>query len=614
MKVRPRLNLLEIWRGVAATSYQDGKWIWGGRYQSNSVSDAQQLLCLMFPATEIAAFALADPDRTEDSALEALAVFGGALEIPTLLVRVLNDYLDRYTRSDGSADFSGGSQFLPRDPAIPPTEQQYSLDVVESFATSLTLMLATLSFTRNFGRMATRPDLKADLQNLETRASRRLTAAMIGLLRSFTVNTFDVSSGFGKLLMRSINQAGHPERRVIHDLREELRAVITSLGDEITIGSGQGKGKDLESSSRLFECGWSWGIITGTEPINLADVGQQPAGYAADAPYLYFTMVALDAIADLFTDRTRRAGLLDEEQQRLARALQIRWDLTQEYWAVLADFGSATWPLEDIPWRATDNVESDYLSLLVAGVAMRNLIERRADDQDLSRLGKVLVELASRGRITRRPLQSDQALPSLHEPGFELVLEQATPVPGPELRWPVQDYAAVLLKRTVRVASMLKDTQLQAEMIQLIDALWGHLVNRRIQTGSAKNLWDHPGRVFPSLGAYSEPSWQMTIRVVESLVVAANLVSSDPLRSDQLHETTQAMLSEAEHLLDQELLGGADESGPAIRRTIQAISAKMERAKSILTKRPASSFALATDVLLELDRLAAAREDSTWAR
>ncbi len=56
-------------------------------------------------------------------------------------------------------------------------------------------------------------------------------------------------------------------------------------------------------------------------------------------PYLYFTVVALDGIQDLFSERTRILGLLDEEQQRLARALQLRLDLTRQFWAKIATFG-----------------------------------------------------------------------------------------------------------------------------------------------------------------------------------------------------------------------------------------------------------------------------------
>ena len=78
----------------------------------------------------------------------------------------------------------------------------------------------------------------------------------------------------------------------------------------------------------------------GTSLMAMAlDGALQREGHALDAPYLYFTVVALDGIADLFSARTRLLGLLDEEQQRLARALQIRWELTQAYWAAIASFG-----------------------------------------------------------------------------------------------------------------------------------------------------------------------------------------------------------------------------------------------------------------------------------
>ncbi|GIH07286.1 hypothetical protein Rhe02_53530 [Rhizocola hellebori] len=600
---------------MATTSYNDNKWTWGGRFESNSVSDAQQLLCLMFPATEISSFGLGNPDRTEEATLEALANLGGAQKIPLLIVQVLHEYLDRYTADDGTPLFSGGSHFLSRDPDSPPTQAQLELDVVESFAASVTLMLATISFARSLQRSVKREEHLSSLRQLEERAGRRLTAAMVGLLRSFTINTFEETSRMGQALLRSVNQAGLPERRVVHDLRHELRDVIAGLRDEIQIGSGQSKGGDLDSPNLLFECGWSWGVIRDAERVPFFDLSQQRDGVASDEPYLYFTMVALDAIADLFTERTRRASLLDEDQQRLARALQIRWDLTQEYWAVLADFGPAQWPLEDIPWRATDEIESDYLSVLVAGVAMRNLVEVRADDLDLSRMGTLLSELANRGRITRRPTEDDQALQKLHDPGFQLPLVVSGEAIGPHLIWPVQDYAAVLLKRSARLATMLKDTDLYSDVLTLMNSLWDHLDLRRMKDGNTKTLWDQPSLAYSTLTrTYDQPSWQMTVRVVESLVLAAGLVANEPLRSDTLYNLTRDMISEAEHLLDQEFLIGADNAGPSMRRTIQSVNANLQRAKTILSKRPASAHALVSSVLLELDTLAAAREDSTWAR
>jgi hypothetical protein len=166
MRVRPRLNLLDIWRGVATTSFKTGEWKWGGRYQSNSVSDAQQLLCIMFPATEIPAFGLDDPDRTEENTLQALEPLGTALEIPVVLVKILHEYLDKYTDGDGTPLSPGGSHFVCRDDLLVPTPAQMELDVVESFATSLTLMLATVSFARSFRRAVRRTDLLSELDRL----------------------------------------------------------------------------------------------------------------------------------------------------------------------------------------------------------------------------------------------------------------------------------------------------------------------------------------------------------------------------------------------------------------------------------------------------------------
>jgi hypothetical protein len=77
-------------------------------------------------------------------------------------------------------------------------------------------------------------------------------------------------------------------------------------------------------------------------------------------PYLYFTVVALDGIQGLFLDRTLTVGLLNVERQKLAEALCLRWELTQQYWSGIARFGGDRWPLQDIPWRTTEQeLESD---------------------------------------------------------------------------------------------------------------------------------------------------------------------------------------------------------------------------------------------------------------
>lgn len=612
MRLEPRRNLLDIWRALANWSYRDKEWIWGGRYQANSVSDAQQLLCLLFPAVSLRGFGLSIPDRTDKTVLDELKILGTALEIPVLLVNVLHEFFDRYTVEDTPV-FSGGGYFQSADHDSPISVAQQSLDVVESYATSLTLMLSTLDFANEFRKVATRKQLLDEIVRLQERASKRLTASMVGLLRSFSINTFDADSPQGRALLRTINQDRRSERQVVQAWRTEMEEVTRALAD-VNIGSGQNK--DLSGASLMFECGWSWGVVDGVEPIEFADAGKQPDGVAADEPYLYFTAIALDSIADLFTTQSLRTDLLDVDQIRLARALQNRYRTTQLYWATVADFGGGRrWPLEDVPWRATDEIESDYLSILVVGVAMRDLIEKKGQDPDLDRLGRVLTDLTNRARVTRRPTTGDGAALLLHDPGFEQDLEATGEIEGPPLRWPVQDYAAVLLKRAVRVASLFQDSEMQTAMLDLADDLWRHLLQRRIPGGSARELWDCPAGAFPEqLPEFAEPSWQMTVRVVECLVIAAQLITGELLGSDRLRQHAQDMMIEAQRLLDRELLTGAAQAGPAVRRSIDFVTTNLSRADEILGERPASAIALVNESLLELEKLLAAREGpTTWA-
>ncbi|WP_157187203.1 hypothetical protein [Nocardia vinacea] len=71
MRIRPRQQLLQLWRTVLDRCYRDQQWHWGGRDGANSISDAEQLLYLLYPATEISA---RTPDRTGDMAPDVAAV------------------------------------------------------------------------------------------------------------------------------------------------------------------------------------------------------------------------------------------------------------------------------------------------------------------------------------------------------------------------------------------------------------------------------------------------------------------------------------------------------------------------------------------------------------
>jgi hypothetical protein len=611
MRVQPRQQIIEIWRATARSSVIDGTWTWGGRDGSNSISDAEHLLCLMNPAAEVPTFKLDDPDRMAEDVVDALRGLGDNVEIPRRMVRILTDYLVRYSDAeDGTPLFSGGSYFRSGEPAKPVTGAQQRLDVVDSFAISVTLSLATIGFARVFRDVVKRADLHKEIDDLARLASKRLTAAMIGMLRSFTVNVFDIDSENGRALVRTVNQNAQPERVIVEELRNELREIHAGLRDEVIIGSGAGTGTELDNPNRLFECGWSWGIVKDAPKVDgFDDVGPQRAGVAENAPYLYFTVVALDAIEALFSERTRLLGLLDEEQLRLAQSLQLRWDLTQKYWSTIARFGNGRWPLEDLPWRTTDDFESDYLSLLVTSIMVQDLVSRRAPDEALSRVGRVLAELAGRNRINRRSFPGDSAT-GLHFPGFNNELVDSEEGDGSRLHWVTTDFSALLLQRTIRIAGLLRDPGLRQQMLDLADQVWAHLERRRLADDRGRDLWDQPANEFPQIPKQDPlPSWYYTKRVVDCLVTAAQVIGNPPVSGSRLSEYTDDLLAEAEHLFDQELLNGSSEAGPSIRVEMESLRQKLARARRIQRDRPGSAGVLVSEVLSALDGLAAARED-----
>ncbi|GLX03434.1 MULTISPECIES: SCO2524 family protein [unclassified Microbispora] len=610
MKLQPRQQLLELWEAAARASYRDRVWTWGGRDGSNSISDAEQLLCFMYPASELPGFRLDTPDETADDVLAALAVLGDSVEIPKLLLRVMGQYLRTYTAEDGRPLFSGGSYFRPLDDEAKVTPEQLQLDVVDSFSMSVTLALGTLGFLKVFRQSVRRESIRREIRELEDLASKRLSAAMAGLLRSFTVNAFDPGSTAGRALLRTVNQTGAPTRRVLDDLRRELRPVRAGLRD-LTIGSGSQV--DLDNENLLFECGWTWGIVKDAPDIvTPLDIGPQPKGVAADTPFLYFTVNALVGIADLFSARTRVLSLLNDDQITLAQAIQRRWDLTQSYWRTIATYGRGTWPLEDIPWRTVDEKESDYYSLGVTAMVVQSLVNNRAADVDLGRVAAVLEELAVRARIIRRAVPGDPPV-LMHSPGVPINLHGSDAL-GPHLLWVVSDFAITLLKRTIWAASIAQNTRMRERLVALADQIWRHIMLRRHADGSAAGLWDQPGNVFTDIEVRDEePSWYFSERVVEFLVSAATSSGEPPLRSPQLVELALQMLGEAEHLLDQELVTRPLVGGQTIQPKLRSIQASLQRARAIVSDRPATAQALINDALLGLERLSAARDSASEA-
>lgn len=82
MQIKPRQQLLDIWQAIARHSFASGAWDWGEWGGRSSVADAERLLCLMYPATEIPAFRLDDPNTVQDDVQKALKRAGGRWSSP----------------------------------------------------------------------------------------------------------------------------------------------------------------------------------------------------------------------------------------------------------------------------------------------------------------------------------------------------------------------------------------------------------------------------------------------------------------------------------------------------------------------------------------------------
>lgn len=619
MKIQTRRHILEIWRATVEhcySGYPGGGWNWGGhRRGRNSISDAEQLLTILYPATAVDSLKIDRVDQTADDALDHLRLLGSAVDIPRRLIEILSEYMRTYLDDDGAPDFSGDSYFdVLEEDEVTAKPEQLKLHVVDSYSMSISLCLATLGFLQVYREGIKSPRMRREIEELEGLASQRLTAAMVGMLRSFTINTFLPTDPSGEAMFRMINQDSLASENLVHDLHEGLTEIRTSLQKELTLGLSQ-VAEELENPGRLFECGWSWGVVEGAPEVDISDdIGSQPAGTADARPYMYFTSVALDGIVDLFSERTRILGLLSEGQQRLAAALQLRWDLTRRFWARIATFGSGLqWPMEDLPWVTSDGAESDYYSLLLTSIVLTGASSEQGIDVDVVRIGRLLEELASRGRITRRPVADDPAI-ALHIPGMRLRLHGSEKVAGgPLLQLTVSSYSSLLLKRVLRVAQLLEDMVTRLRFLDLADQIWAHIERRRIEAPNGRGLWDEPAQVFTDtpLDLYGGPSWYHTERVIEALVAAANVTLSQTISaSPDLAQLARQLIAEAEQLFDQELLRGTDDTGVQLRKTFEVVGARLRRARELRLIRPGTAVALASDVLRELDTIDAARQDT----
>jgi hypothetical protein len=605
LRTNPRQHILDTWRAFARATFNNGEWTWGGRFSSNSISDAEQILILLYPATEVPGFRLDRPDAIEDDVLAVLKPMGSGLDIPMRMLESLEQYLERYSDETGGPTFSGGSYLLSEDPGSEVKPEQADYDITESYSISVTLCLSAKGFLREFQRTVERRELQARIDTAILAIDIRLTSAMVGLLRSFVVNVLDPDSPGEAVLLRTVSQGRVVGRTLTQDLRGQLQPVRDKL-PELTFGLPPANERMLRDyPERFFECGWAWGVAENATDIDLsaAENVKQPHGIAESRPVLHFTVNALDGLADLFSIRTSRQGLLTSDQQPLREALNLRWGLALQYWSTIATFGSGRWPIEDVPWQSTDGQSSPYFSELVLSiVAMAQ--QGAGIGGTISRSVAVLEELGQRGLVSRRAAEDDRGV-LLHDPGVLMPL-RGSEQDGPSLAWSYNGYAATLAKTALRIASISTSRRNRARLIEVADAAAEHLLARRQQPDG---LWDHPANVYPRAAtAPATPAWDMTERAIEVFVAAASLVSAPPVADQGQVDQANTKIAEARHILDQERLTTPTAGGSQEQKLLREAEQSLNRAETLASERPATAAALADKVLRDLDELAFARQ------
>jgi hypothetical protein len=605
LRTNPRQHILDTWRGFARATFATGEWAWGGRYGSNSISDAEQILILLYPATEVAGFRLDRPDAIEDDVLAVLKPMGSGLDIPMRMLEAMEQYLARYTDPESGPTFTGGTYLQTAEPGGEVKPEQAAYDITESYSISVTLCLSAKGFLREFQRTVERRELQSRLDDAMEAMDVRLTAAMIGLLRSFVIKVLDPDSPAEQRLLRTVSQGRVVGRTLTQDLRGQLQPVRDKL-PELTFGLPPENERALRDyPERFFECGWAWGVAQDATDIDLpaAENLKQPHGAAESRPVLHFTVNALDGLADLFSTRTSRQGLLTSEQQSLREALNLRWGLALQYWSTIATFGTGRWPVEDVPWESTDGQSSSYFSELVLSIV--GLAQE--DGTVTGTIGRsvgVIEELAQRGLVNRRALEDDRGI-LLHEPGV-LMPMKGSELEGPMLAWSYNGYAATLAKTALRIARSAASRRNRARLIEIADASVEHLLNRRLQPDG---LWDHPSNVFTDLApSPATPAWDMTERAIEVFVAAAALVSAPPVADQGQIDQANTKIAEARHILDMERLTTPTAGGSQEQKLLREAEQSLNRADWLASERPATAAALADKVLRDLDELAFARQ------
>ncbi|GAA1762397.1 SCO2524 family protein [Luedemannella helvata] len=580
MQLNPREEILRLWRAVVRHSFHDGSFVWAT--PGDALTDAQQLLCILHPATNLPSLKLDVPNETADDAREALRPLGDSTSIPVRLVHALNEYMVRHADADGQPRFTVDPARFRLNPDGPqPAEPPES---VESYATGLRLSLAATGFAKVLRSVVAQQEARDVADELAERASIRLTAAMVGLLRSFAVRIVGHDEPVGAELRRIL---GQPERAASAVEAEFLSQLVLERAAlfEVTIGSLPDA--RFEQPSQLFDLGFAWAVLAGAPMVEIyGDAPRQREGTAHPVPHLPSTMAVLHAAEELWSQRTRILTLLSDEHQRLARALQLRYELTTSYWSTLATFGDHRWPLERLPWRTLDGDASDLYSICIADIIAAELSRSRGSDIGFSHLVRVYADTGRRAGIIRPPY-AGQRPRKASSGGLELPIASAADGPYPAAAYRVAGVEPTLLLGLVRAAGFTESPQLLNSFEDLVDLTWQHLTSR---PDGASDVAANP------LAAFSHddrPNWSDIAVVTGALTLAVSLADGVSAQAAAPLNFVHNLLIDTESMVAS-VAGRTDPE-------LDGIDVRLDRARQLAQHQPARAAALLYQIIATLD-------------
>lgn len=522
------------------------------RSTANSISACEALLCLFLPQSELDEYSLGSiqhqgtvSDKRENI-VRLINGLGTKLESTSgnldpdgvsRLLALADCFLTRFhDEEEDKAIFTAGSYLEP----IPEPDRPLghvdpdAIDIVDSYTLSVSLCLILLFLIRQWRDHwgdASKYDILA--RSVEAKAQKRLTAALVGLCDSFCVNIYGTDTWN--------TMTGVP-------WDAELEAQIVAVRKRAVRVTGRRLNPD-----EPFECGWSWSRISDPAPlpsgIKREDFLRPQSVHAEPAPYFYFSLAAVDGLADLLSERVQTEELLDATQLALAARLQLQWDVTSKYWSTIARcrrklHGVKTdgWAIEYPPWHSSDGNASDYWTVALVGILLRE-IDRggwSASDPALERLASLLIELAQRTRLNREETELSTPDPKT---GRRIVTNEPTPghfhitgkrsllvIDGGEkgdvgaFTWKMTDLAAQVLKRSAQLARIVRDHNVRNRLDRLMDDIWKFHLSIRAFPAKRGYFWDKASSLpFTTLAGDTQEeglSWYMTERVVDALVAA----------------------------------------------------------------------------------------------